>query len=159
MAKFATNTTVSVEKSISEIKSILRRYDADGFGTVERKDHAAVMFEIKGLTIQIVVPMPDQNSREYSHSQAGRERTADAALKAYEQAIKQRWRALVLAIKAKLEAVETDISTIEKEFLPFIVMPDGRSVSDHIMPAIEKAKIEGRMPKQLLISGVSEVAQ
>ena len=37
----------------------------------------------------------------------------------WEQACRQRWRALALVIKAKLEAIDAEISTFEEEFLPF----------------------------------------
>jgi len=67
----------------------------------------------------------------------------------YEQNVRQRWRALLLSIKAKLEAVDAGISTIEQEFLPFVVMPDGRTFSDHVLPQIESIASTGKMPKLL----------
>ena len=60
-----------------------------------------------------------------------------------------------LAIKAKLEAVESGISTIEKEFLPFVVMPDGRTVSDHLLPNLKKYVVEGKMPSMLALPAPS----
>ena len=41
---------------------------------------------------------------------------------------RQRWRALNLAIKAKLEAVESGIVTFDQEFLAHIVGPSGQTV-------------------------------
>lgn len=52
------------------------------------------------------------------------------------QAERQRWRALFLVIKAKLESVESRIATFEEEFLAHIVLPDDRTVADHIVPRI-----------------------
>ena len=65
------------------------------------------------------------------------------------QAIKQRWRALVLAVKAKLEAVEIGISTVEKEFMAFVMMPDGRQLSDHVLPVLGEMVKTGKMPLML----------
>lgn len=62
---------------------------------------------------------------------------------------RQRWRALALAIKAKLEAVETGIATFEEEFLNYIVLPDGVTVGEFIRPQIETAYATGTMPKML----------
>jgi hypothetical protein len=73
-----------------------------------------------------------------------------SAEEARNQAIRQRWRALVLAVKAKLEAVEVGISTIEKEFLAFVVMPDGRQLLDHLLPELQAIAASGKMPKLML---------
>ena len=54
-------------------------------------------------------------------------RTAADQQSAWEQACRQRWRALLLIIRAKLEAAEAGISTLETEFLANIVLPDGRT--------------------------------
>lgn len=47
--------------------------------------------------------------------------------------VRQRWRALLLTVKAKLEAVECGISTLEQEFLAFIVLPNSMTLGDWIM--------------------------
>jgi hypothetical protein len=50
-----------------------------------------------------------------------------------------RWRCLALVIKAKLEAVESGITTFEDEFLAHIMMPDGQTVGQHVRPNIASA--------------------
>jgi len=60
---------------------------------------------------------------------------------------------ILLAIKAKLEAIECGISTLEKEFMAFVVMPDGRSLGDHIIPQLEKISSTGKLPKLLSFQG------
>ncbi len=87
--------------------------------------------------MKFILPMPDKESREFTHSPAGRPKPADAVHKAWEQGCRQRWRALALAIKAKLEAVECGIVTFDQEFLAHIVGPDGRTVGETIIPMIE----------------------
>ncbi|MBN1518167.1 hypothetical protein JXA32_16515 [Candidatus Sumerlaeota bacterium] len=151
MAKFASNTSVNVERSQMQIRDTLRRYGAESFGVIERNDHGAVMFEFKGMTVQILVPMPDLNSDEFQMTDSGRPRKENSAMAVYEQSVRQRWRALLLAIKAKLEAVETGISTIEREFLPFIVMPDGKTFADHALPKLQELVRLGKMPKCLAL--------
>jgi len=58
---------------------------------------------------------------------------------------RRRWLALLLVIKAKLEAVESGIITFEEEFLAHVVMPDGRTVLQHVQVPIERAYIEGHV--------------
>ena len=67
----------------------------------------------------------------------------------YEQAVRQRWRARALVVKAKLEAVETGITTCEEEFLSCIVLPDNSTVGDSMLPQVEHAYSTGEMPRML----------
>jgi hypothetical protein len=67
----------------------------------------------------------------------------------YEQVVRQKWRALALAIKAKLEAVASGITEFESEFLSHIVLPDGRSVGDWMRPQIATAYANHNMPPLL----------
>ncbi|MFP4145886.1 MAG: hypothetical protein ACLFV3_12175 [Phycisphaeraceae bacterium] len=146
MSRYASGTNVSVERSQQEVKELLRRYGASKFGLMEDDDQAAVMFVASGLTVRIVVPLPSIEDEEIALTDAGRERSPSATRTAYEKEVRRRWRALILAIKAKLEAVESGISTIEQEFMPFVVMPDGRSFADHALPQIRRAVESGQMP-------------
>ncbi len=52
----------------------------------------------------------------------------------------------MLAIKGKLEAVDCKISTIETEFLAFIVLPDDRLVIDWLKTDALPAIKAGTMP-------------
>jgi len=55
-----------------------------------------------------------------------------------DQAIRQRWRALLLAIKSKLESVDCGIETFEEAFLAHIVMPGtGETMGAHLIPQLE----------------------
>ncbi|HWF01594.1 MAG TPA: hypothetical protein VG248_17460 [Caulobacteraceae bacterium] len=55
-----------------------------------------------------------------------------------EQACRQKWRALALVIKAKLEAVSAGITTVEDEFLAQTMMGDGRTVGEVVQPQLEE---------------------
>jgi hypothetical protein len=147
MSRYAQNTNVSIESSQQEVQKILRKYGADRFGTMEDRKAAYLMFEYQGLMIQITVPMPDK--KEFKTTEKGRVRKANQAQEAYHQAVRQRWRALVLAVKAKLEAVETGISTLEKEFMAFIMLPNGKSIGDTLIPDLKHIAESGKMPKML----------
>jgi hypothetical protein len=54
--------------------------------------------------------------------------------------------AVALAIKAKLEAVEAEISTFEDEFLAYIVLPDGSTFGDWARPQIAAVYELNTMP-------------
>ena len=59
---------------------------------------------------------------------------------------RKRWRALLLIIRAKLEAVESGITTLESEFLANIVLPDGGTVGQWLAPQIDAAYATVRLP-------------
>jgi hypothetical protein len=151
MGQYASNTSVSPEKTQVDIRETLRRYGAGKFGIMEETDKAHVMFEYDSLMIQLTIALPDK--KDFLKTESGRSRTKTAIDESYKQAIRQRWRALLLAIKAKLEAIECGISTIEKEFMAFVILPDGKSLGDHLIPELKKISGTGKMPKLLSFSG------
>ncbi|MBC2668738.1 hypothetical protein ACFOON_15280 [Novosphingobium piscinae] len=148
MTRYAADTSVSVANSKAEIERIVERYGATGFMSGWSGNQAVVAFAMAGRQIRFNLTMPDKADKSFTHHSRG-PRTPEAALKEWEQACRQRWRALALVIKAKLEAVESNISTFEAEFLAAIVMPNGRTVGEEIKPMIATAYASGTMPPLL----------
>lgn len=155
--KYASDTTVSSEKSQAEIRTILNRYGASKFGYLEEENRAAIMFEIHNRRIRFILPLPSRTDKEFTHTPVqGYLRDIAAQHKAYEQAIRQRWRALALAIKAKLEAVESGIATFEEEFMAYVMLPSGQTVGEWMQPQIAASYQSGKMPPLMLSAGEPE---
>jgi len=152
--RYAANTEVSSDRSRSEIERTLRRYGASAFGYAWEGQSAQIAFRLADRQIRFTLPLPDQRSREFTLTPTGRERSRSSAEEAYEQAVRQRWRALALVIKAKLEAVEAEISTVEREFLDAIMLPDGRTVGDWLGPQLAAVYTSNSMPA--LMPGTSD---
>jgi len=140
VTRFAQRTSVPADRSRAEVERVLQRYGARGFGyswerregpKTELREFSDIVFDFKGRRIRLDVPMPT-------------EREAGTTAKA-EAATRQRWRALLLVLKAKLEAVESGISTLEREFLADILTEDGRTVGDILVPRITEAVRAGRL--------------
>lgn len=145
---YAAETTVSVEKSRAEIEAILRRYKANGFMYAYEDNRAIVAFRMDGRMIRFKLEMPDPEAREFTQHSRGA-RTPEAAEKAWEQACRQKWRALALVIKAKLEAVSAGITTVEDEFLAHTVLPNNTTVGEWAKPQLDLAYSKGAMPALL----------
>lgn len=159
MGKFATETTVPAEKSRMEIEIVLQKYGANAFAYMNDGNKAMIAFQAHGRRLRFTVPLPDKKEKRFTqHSQRSswRSATASVAEERWNQDIRQRWRALLLAIKAKLEAVEIGLSTFEDEFLAFTVLPNGQTASEWMQPQIKTAYDTGKMPPLLLTSGASE---
>lgn len=146
--RYAQYTQVSSERSKAEIEQLLTKYGASAFASGWQTDQAVIQFAMHGRRIKFLLPLPSRIAEEFTHSQRGL-RDEGTAYKLWEQSTRQRWRALALVIKAKLEAVETDITSFESEFMAHIVMPDGKTVAEHAMPLIESAYKTGKVPMLL----------
>lgn len=146
---YAENTSVPIDRSKAEIERVLVRYGATGFMYGIRPEKAVIAFEANNRHVRFLLPMPDAEAKEFRTTPTGRSRKGDAVNSAFEQEICRRWRALALAIKAKLEAVETGITEFDEEFLAHIVMPNGKTVAESAIPAIDEAYRTGRAPALL----------
>jgi len=150
MPTFANTTDVGTDRSMAEIRRTLQRWGADQLMWGEASDRAFVAFIMGGRQVKIAVPMPDRNSREFTHTpQRNQKRSDSQREQAYEQAVRQRWRALNLVIKAKLEAVEAGISSFDTEFLGHLVLPGGQTVADAVRDDIAHAYATNTVPELL----------
>ncbi|WP_017941680.1 hypothetical protein [Thioalkalivibrio sp. ALE6] len=149
MPRYAENTSVASDKSRAEIEATLRRYGASGFMYGWQGNIAVVAFEMQSRRVRFELPMPDPTEDEFALTPTGRERSPDQVEKHWEQACRQRWRALALVIKAKLEAVESGITEFEDEFLAHIQLPDGQTAGAWMRPQIDRAYQTGQMPALL----------
>ncbi len=147
--RYAANTDVPADRSRGEIERTLRRYGADQFFYGWETGRAILAFGMSSRQVRVVLPMPNRNDAEFRESPTGRSRAPAAAEKAWEQATRQRWRALALVIKAKLEAVESGITTFEEEFLAHLILPNSQTVGEYALPRIDEAIKRGGMPKLL----------
>jgi hypothetical protein len=143
MTRYAQNTGVSVERSKGEIERLLRRYGANQF--VNGWDHKAamIMFRAHERMIRFTLPLPSRD--EFKETATGRERHPGVVEEAWERACRQRWRALALVIKAKLEAVESGISEFEQEFYAFVVLPNGRTMYETTREQVQQMYASNRM--------------
>ncbi len=151
---FAAQTSVSVEKSRAEIESTLSKYGATHFAYMTTPTHAQIAFKCHARMIRFRLPLPDRTDKRFTCSPRGRSVYGpEMQHKMWEQACRSRWRALLLAIKAKLEATETGIATFEDEFLAYIVLPNGSTFGEEYVPQIEQAYKTNKMPMLLLGTG------
>lgn len=149
MSPYAQGTEVSVERTQLELQQVLRKYGATGFAMAWTEEQGVVQFMAEERQIKFVVPAP--TPKELGHTKAGSQRTAAQLKNAIAAEDRRRWRALLLVIKAKLEAVQSGIVTFEEEFLAHVVMPDGRTVQQHVQEPIRRAYVEGHVRPLLAV--------
>jgi hypothetical protein len=133
---YAHDTKVPVQQSQIEIQRLLDKAKAKQYGTAVDYDAktARVQFRLHDRVIRFTVALPDANKFRGDR---------------YVRAERQRWRALLLVLKAKLESVESAIETFEEAFLANIVMPNDQTVADIVLAQIAESYQTGRMPRAL----------
>ncbi len=149
-AGYASDTSVPVERSRAEIEQVLVRYGADQFISGWDADMALIQFRAKGRHLKFMLPLPKREEfRVHLVRGYKRPRTPRQIENAWQQEMRRRWRCLLLVLKAKLEAVATGITTFDEEFLAHIVLPDGRTVGNFMLPQVEEVYATGKMPALL----------
>jgi hypothetical protein len=128
MADYAHRTKVLAEKTRPEIETLMRERGADQFMSGQDNDRAVLAFRLNGRHLRFTLPL-------------GKGLT--------EQRIRSRWRALLLVIKAKLEAIDIGILTVEDAFLADIVLPGRRTIAEVMRAQIEQAYASGTVPPLL----------
>ena len=122
--RYAQRTKVPVNQSRDEVERVLEKVGASSLATMRDGTSAQVAFRIDGRNYVIRLPYPDGAS---------------------EQEIRQRWRALLLVVKAKLEAVEAGITSAEAEFLAHAMLPSGQTLGEHLHDHPEQLTTSGRL--------------
>jgi hypothetical protein len=155
---FAHGTEVSVEKSRAELETLLGKRGATHrvFSVDDEAGMARIGFAIASRKYALEVPLPKIEPpltsygwpKSFGEEPPGFWRLA-AGQKAekirarWEQACRERWRAVVLTIKAKLELVRIGLSTVEREFMADMLLPDGSTVGKTVGAYLEKLIADG----------------
>ena len=130
---FAAYTKITVEQTKMDIEKMLAKYGSSSFAYYTEPGKAIIVFEAKDRRLRFDLPVPSGSSEK---DQRG---------------AREKWRALMLCVKAKLESVASGIESFEEAFLAHVVMPDGLTVHQHAHQRIETAYKSGEV-KALLTS-------
>lgn len=135
---FAEKTRVPVAQTKQEIERMCQKHGCSKFGSAADYDggHAQIQFHAHNRIIRFELELPKR--KDYGRGEQ------------WEQATRAKWRALLLVLKAKLESIEAGIGTFESEFMPFIVMPNDKTVGEILTPMIDAAYQDGNMPRALI---------
>ncbi len=144
---YAEKTSVSIEVSIGHIEKVVTKHGADAFSYARDRENAMVQFRLDGRLIRYRVELPA--FVDFKTTQTGRERNDTQAQKEWEQACRARWRQLLLLVTAKLVGIESGITSVDEEFMSFIVLPDNTTVGDTMLAQIEQSYLDGKMPAML----------
>lgn len=141
MTKYAQGTTVTVEKSRSEIESLIKKNGGKNFCYFSSPDAEVFIFEAFNRRLKFGVKMP-KISGYYTDKQRTEKTQAE---------YRRLFRVLILRLKAKFESVKSGEVSFDEEFLANIVDNENRTVWETIQPALQGFTTEKLPP--LLSSG------
>lgn len=123
---YARGTKVPISRSRDEIERVLEKVGADAIAFMRDASLAQVAFRLSGRHYVIKLVHPDQGPRA-------------------DQIQRERWRQLLLLLKAKMVAVSTGITTPEAEFLAHAMLPTGETLGEHLQARPEQLTTSGRL--------------
>jgi hypothetical protein len=136
---YAKGTSVDVAASQQEIQRTLMRYGVETYSFRQVPGRAEVEFVVGDYPVRVGVELPTRPEK-----QTGRNPDTNRVVdlwKRHDQEVRERWRALLLFVKAGLETCELGLAAPEQVFMAFLVSPDGSTVGDKVLP-VYKAALE-----------------
>lgn len=68
----------------------------------------------------------------------GKRRSKDTLQNLREQEVRRVWRVLFFHLKAMFDAVDSGVIAISDVIMPYIVLPDNRTISEHVVPRLKE---------------------
>ena len=129
------NTTVAIEKSQADISKLLRKYGIYEVQHTNQKEKFSLAFRVEieemsvPLTVRIDIPYNQRSDKEDKYGYK-----------------KQRilYRTLFFYVKGLLNAWNNDLKTFTEIFMPHLVLPNGETVEQVLLPQFRKAITENK---------------
>lgn len=132
--RYAQDTKVPVGITKDEIERLLRKTGAtqiySGFDETSKQITLGWRLDARNYKL---TSSTDRPTRRCDEQQIGREA----------------WRVLLLLLKAKLEVIAAGGTTFESEFLANLLLPDGSTVAEDVLPKVAEAYATAVMPSLL----------
>jgi hypothetical protein len=134
-------TEVAVAKSQEQLRKLIMAHKGFAFAAVSERAngfnndstnsegfHAKVMIDGKPYSIRIMAAM--KSPPKYS---------SDNQKVAFTQQEERRiWRVLFYHLKSVFEAADTGVMEFRELMLPYVVVGDGRTVAQHVLPRLDE---------------------
>lgn len=150
MARYAHGTSVSVDRTVAQIRHLLARFGADRFAVGHGASSATLAFVYRGRPVRFDLPLPDRADPRFQVTPTGRPRRDQTGpTREWDAECRARWRSLHLYVKALVVAIEEGLVSFDRAFMHDIVMPDGQTVGQRLLPSVVDAVNSGKTPANL----------
>jgi hypothetical protein len=129
------STDVSVSKSQAGIRKMIYSHKGTGLNLVSQppREGFEAMVEIEKLSYHVRIMA---TCKDVTRDRNGYIRPVSAYANAKEQEERRVWRVLYWHLKAMFEAADSGVIDIRDVIMPYVVMRDGKTLSDHVRPVM-----------------------
>jgi len=138
------HTEVAVVKSHDGIRKLIMAHKGFGVAFISERDPEGKLPSREGFHAKVMIQGKPYEVRITANLKANRY--------GVEQEERRVWRVLFHHLKSVFEAADTGVMEFRELMMPYIVMPDGGTIAEHILPQLD-AKLAGRADR-LLSAGV-----
>lgn len=126
-------TEVAVSKSQDAIRKLIYSHKGTGVMLISRAPHEGfeAFVEIEKLPYHIRVMAVCKDVRRDRNGYTRNDKAYEAAV---DQENRRVWRVLYWHLKAMFEAADSGVIDIRDVIMPYVVMKDGMTLSDHVRP-------------------------
>lgn len=132
--RYAEGTSVGIDRTISEIQKLVKAHKATSWRYEEVDDvtpaYRTISFVLQGRLIRFTVE--EAPLSEFKRTPTGLLRTDASMVKVADEENRRRWRAVLLYVKASIEAMYSGVPQLRHALLPYVVMEDDESVGDKV---------------------------
>jgi hypothetical protein len=126
------STKIPAEQTIGEIQKMLSAHGVAAMLTeYDGPNVSAVSFkmDVNGQSMGFKMPCNWRAVREIFKADT---KIRNTKINSNEQAIRTAWRIIHTWVRSQLALVEVNMVTIPQVFLPYAIMRDGRTLSEHV---------------------------
>lgn len=129
------STEVAVSKSQEGIRKMIYSHKGTGLSLVSQppREGFEAMVNIEKMPYHVRIMA---TCKDVSRDRNGWKRTESAHANAREQEERRVWRVLYWHLKAMFEAADSGVIDIRDVIMPYVVMRDGKTLSDHVRPVM-----------------------
>lgn len=136
-------TEVPVSKSQEQIRRLIMSHGGFGLAVVSERDPDGKFPPQEGFQAKVLI-----DKKPYTVKVMASLKLVSEPKR--EQEERRIWRVLFHHLKSVFEAADSGVMEFRELMLPYIVTADGMTISEHILPRLDKALSE--RPERLLVS-------
>ena len=145
------STKVPISQSQEALRRLIYTHKGTGVSLISQppREGFEALVTIEALPYRIRV-MATCATIDQITSQ-GRRRAPSVMEELRQSEVRRVWRVLFWHLKAMFEAADSGVIDIRDVIMPYVVTRDGRTLSEHIIPQMERAMVDD--PARMLVDG------
>jgi hypothetical protein len=145
------STKVPISQSQEAIRGLIYSHHGTGVSFISHppREGFEALVTITDLPYRVRVMATCEKVERVSAQ--GKRRSDSTMAEMTQQELRRVWRVLFWHLKAMFEAADSGVIDIRDVIMPYVVTRDGRTLSEHIIPQMERAMIDD--PARMLVEG------